>query len=77
MKTVTLKVNGMTCHGCARGVTRALQRVPGVVSAQVSLDNAQATVAFDPAQVTPAQLKAAVDEAGYTAILPAAPVEST
>jgi copper chaperone len=67
METTTLKVNGMTCQGCARSVTRVLQRVRGVAGAEVSLDNAEVKVAFDPAQVNLAQLKAAVEEAGYEA----------
>ena len=67
METVTLKVNGMTCQGCARGVTRVLQGVKGVASAEVSLENAEAKVAFDPGQVSLAQLEVAVEEAGYEA----------
>jgi copper chaperone len=68
MQNKTLKVKGMTCQGCARSVTRVLQGVKGVASAEVSLENAEAKVAFDPAQVSLAQLEAAVEEAGYEAL---------
>ena len=57
----------MTCQGCARSVTRVLQGLKGVGSAEVSLDAAQAKVTFDPGQVDLAQLKAAIEQAGYEA----------
>jgi copper chaperone len=60
-----LQVNGMTCEGCARSVARVLKRMNGVASAEVSLDKAEAKVAFDPRQVSIAQLKAALEMAGY------------
>jgi copper chaperone len=71
MEQVTLKVNGMTCGGCVRGVRKVLERVPGVVSAEVSLDRAEAQVTFDAARVDPQQLTAAVEAAGYQAAVPA------
>jgi copper chaperone len=55
----------MTCEGCARSVARVLKRMNGVASAEVSLDKAEAKVAFDPRQVSIAQLKAALEMAGY------------
>jgi len=65
MEIATLKVEGMTCQGCARSVTRVLQGLKGVVSAEVSLAAAQAEVTFDSAQVDVARLKAAIEQAGY------------
>jgi copper chaperone len=67
LETVTLKVNGMTCQGCARSVTKALQAVTGVASAEVSLDRAEAKVSYNPREVSVERLKAAVDDAGYEA----------
>jgi len=67
MATVTLQVSGMTCQGCVRSVTRVLQSVPGVSQAEVALENGQATVSFDPAEVSIDMLKAAIEEAGYQA----------
>jgi copper chaperone len=55
----------MTCAGCAKSVTRALQKVNGVASAEVSLDSGEAKVTFDPTRVGIAQLKAALEMAGY------------
>ncbi len=69
METLTLKVNGMTCGGCVRSVKKVLESVPGVRSAEVSLEQAQATVLLDaagsPAML--AALRSAVEAAGYEA----------
>jgi len=44
MEATTIKVTGMTCGHCVASVTKALQRVPGVEAADVSLEKAQAVV---------------------------------
>jgi copper chaperone len=67
METLTLRVEGMTCQGCVRSVTKVLHGVPGVRRAEVSLERAQATVEFDPAQASPAALRQAIEAAGYQA----------
>jgi copper chaperone len=65
METTTLKVNGMTCDGCARSVTRALKAVPGVSEVEVSLANAEAKIVYAPRETSVERLKAAIDDAGY------------
>ena len=62
--TKTISIEGMMCPMCVKHVTNALNGLEGV-TAQVSLEdkNAVCTVA---GAVTDAQLKAAVEEAGYT-----------
>ena len=65
METITLKVNGMTCEGCARSVTKALQGVTGVTAVEVSLEQGEAKVSYIPREVSVERLKAAVDGAGY------------
>lgn len=65
MTDLTLSITGMTCGGCVRSVTGVLQALPGVESVSVSLEQAQAQVRFDDAQVTPAQLEAAIEDAGF------------
>jgi Cu+-exporting ATPase len=63
-----LLVSGMTCTNCARHVTEAIQSVPGVRNATVSLENKSATVhwASDASQDIPAIIHA-VAAAGYEA----------
>jgi copper chaperone len=65
METVVLKVTGMTCGGCVRSVTNVLKAVPGVASAEVSLEQSQARVSFDPDRTALPQLRKAIEDAGY------------
>jgi copper chaperone len=66
MEATTLKVTGMTCNHCVMAVTKALQKVPGVESADVSLAKAQAVVQ---GSADAQALIAAVKEEGYEAAL--------
>jgi copper chaperone len=62
---VVIDVQGMTCMGCVRSVTRVLEGVQGVASAQVSLEHHEAKVDFDPAKTSVQALRQAVIDAGY------------
>jgi len=64
LSAVTLKVTGMTCEACARGVQSALTKVAGVNAAQVSLDQGQAVVSYEAKTANTAQLIAAVTKTG-------------
>ncbi len=65
-----LLVTGMSCGNCARHVTDALQRVPGIHSALVALDAHQATVRWSAtAKPDIAALIQAVEAEGYGAQL--------
>lgn len=63
---IDLGIGRMTCDDCVRTVTTALESVPGVKTAEVSLEGRSARVAVDPS-VAPAQLTAAVRASGYNA----------
>lgn len=67
-----LDIEGMHCAACVGRVERALKSVPGVDRASVSLATKEAEVEFDPRQVEPKKLVAAVEGAGYEAHLPQA-----
>lgn len=69
MQTLTFRIGGMTCGGCARSVSTVLNGLNGVVQAEVSLERAQAEVVFDPERISPAGLAAAVEDAGFDAAL--------
>ena len=64
-REVTFPVTGMTCASCVRRIERALGKVEGVQDASVNLATEKARVTFDPAAASVAQLKAAVEKAGY------------
>jgi len=63
---VKLKIDGMTCGGCANAVKRVLSSNPSVTGVTVDLEAGYATVETS-ADVDPAQLVAAVEDAGYDA----------
>lgn len=67
METTRIKVEGMTCGGCVASVKRALQQIEGVATVDVSLDQAQARVEYDPARVNESQLRTAIEDAGFDA----------
>lgn len=67
MENTVVKVNGMTCQGCVRSVTRVLQALPGVEKVDVSLEKGEAALAYDPAKASLADFKRAVTEAGFEA----------
>jgi copper chaperone CopZ len=64
-QTITLPIAGMSCANCVAHVERDLRSVAGVVTVSVSLAAEQATVEMNPSQVTLADLKRAVEKAGY------------
>ncbi len=65
VERVTLPISGMTCASCVSTVERALKSAEGVVSASVNLATERATVEYIPGVVTVADLKRAVQKAGY------------
>ena len=69
----TIKITGMTCDSCAVHVKEALEKVPGVQSAEVSYAKGSARLAIE-AGTSPDTLTAAVAGLGYRATLTDAPV---
>lgn len=65
MQSATLTVSGMTCGGCVRSVTNLLQALDGVAKADVSLEAQRAVVDYDAAKVSVAQMKSAIEDAGF------------
>lgn len=65
MNTIQLSVTGMTCGGCVNSVKNVLAALPGVQSADVTLNPGQANVVYDPARIAPAVLVQAIIDAGF------------
>jgi copper chaperone len=65
MQTDIIKVDGMTCMGCVNSVKNVLEKIPGVRSADVSLEKKQVTVAYDAETAHADQIKRAIKEAGF------------
>src|SRR5262249_26312572 len=62
-----LAVGGRHCASWVGRVEGALERVPGVKEARVTLATERATVVVDPPRVDESALAAAVESAGYSA----------
>ena len=68
--TVRLKIDGMTCGGCAVSARVVLQRLEGVAKATVDYGNKTAVVVFDPDVISPARMIQALKEKlKYTAVV--------
>ena len=67
VKEMQFAVEGMSCASCVKRIEKALQKVPGVVSASVNLASEQVQVQVLPS-VTSEQLGQAVTQAGYTLV---------
>ena len=65
MNDIILPVTGMTCGGCVNSVQRVLTAVPGVQSAEVTLQSGQARVVYDAARTDRAALVQAIVDAGF------------
>ena len=62
----TVGIGGMTCAACVATVEKALSEVPGVISAVVNLASEKATVEYLAGEVIIADLRKAVEDAGYS-----------
>lgn len=61
----TLHVEKMDCAACPITVRKALERVPGVLKADVDYRRKTARVVFDPTRTKPEALTRATADAGY------------
>ncbi|MDE2142666.1 MAG: heavy-metal-associated domain-containing protein [Elusimicrobia bacterium] len=67
-QVLMLKVSGMDCAACTTGIKRSVEKVPGVLSADIDFSAGQATVVSD-GKADPQAVIAAVAAAGYKAEL--------
>jgi copper chaperone len=71
MEHLSIKIDGMSCGHCVARVEKALSKLDGVSVRRVVLGSAE--IDYDPARIPFAQIREAIDDAGYTA----SPVEKT
>lgn len=66
LETAIVKVEGMTCEGCASGLEKALATVPGVSGAEVSYEKGQALVGYPKGKSAPRQaILTAISDEGF------------
>jgi Cu+-exporting ATPase len=61
----TLRIEGMTCASCAKAVERATKKLEGVSEASVNFATEKLSISFDASKVNVADIKKAVEKAGY------------
>lgn len=69
-KKETIKINGMTCAACSRGVERSVTRLDGVISVAVNLATNSAAVEYDNKKCTHEKIFETIKKAGFTPVEP-------
>jgi copper chaperone CopZ len=64
-KTVQLRIAGMTCAACAKGLEASFRNIAGIIKANVDYKAGQAVVTFDLAKQSPESLSKFVASCGY------------
>ena len=77
MREEKYDITGMHCAACSASVERVTRKLPGVDRSDVNLTTGIMTIAYDEAQVTPEQIIAKVEKAGFGAALHAEHKEVT
>ena len=67
-KTVTIKVEGMTCNKCSSSVSKALKATEGVQDAQVSSEKGEAVIKYDDKKLTETKLREVINATGFKAV---------
>jgi Cu+-exporting ATPase len=67
-ESVTIAITDMSCANCAETVSSALERVPGVVEADLNYATDEARVTYAPGETDLADLYDAIEGAGYTPV---------
>ena len=68
MANKTINVEGMTCGHCKSSVEGALNKLAGVSSAEVDLEENQVAVQYDEGKVSENDLNNAIEDQGYDVI---------
>lgn len=64
-KTINLGIEGMTCAACAQRIEKTLNRDPNIYSAVVNLATESGKVAFNPTELTEADIYNKIKKIGY------------
>ena len=65
MNTLTLRLEGMHCDGCAETIKAVVEREPGVKAVAVTFRGGEARILYEPSVTSGDRLVAAVGRLGY------------
>ena len=58
----------LDCGGCAGTIARSLKKIDGVQNVGINYVTDKVYVSYDPAKVTPDQIRVTIEKAGYRAL---------
>ena len=67
MSSITMKISGMNCDGCASRITKVLEKEPGVHKASVSYSTGTAEIRFNERSLNEQRLVGVIERAGFDA----------
>jgi copper chaperone CopZ len=68
IQTVAFTIKGMSCSGCEEEVKHELNKLNGIVKAEVSYANKNAIIQFDHSKTNIPTIENAINATGYTVI---------
>ena len=60
-----VKIEGMSCMGCAKSVENALKSLEGVERVEVSLEEGSAKVTYDDEKISIEEISEKIEKIGY------------
>jgi copper chaperone CopZ len=68
MKTVKIKVDGMSCQQmCANGIDKKLKSTEGVKESKTTLESGMSVVTFDASKISPKEIVSLIEQRKYKA----------
>lgn len=64
-QTADFKISGMTCAGCTEEVKHEVNKVKGIIKADVSFENGDAQIQFDNSKTDITAIERAINSTGY------------
>ena len=68
VRKAQLDIQGMSCANCSQTITQAVEGLDGVNEATINFATDEGSVEYDPTETSLAEIYAAVDDAGYSAM---------
>ena len=66
-KKTIIDIEGMTCNSCVQSIEKIISGVEGVLSINVSLEDGNAEVVYDPCAITTEKICSEIDHMGFDA----------
>ena len=68
MRTLTMKIDGMRCDGCAERISTLLEKESGIRNTKVSYGKASASVTFNEHAMSQVRIREVIERAGFSVL---------